>query len=71
MDPEMQKILQWLHNDDLPDPSMTHNRLVEEHHEGTGKWFLHSKTFKRWKQTPGAMLWITGIRTFPVMLLIF
>jgi hypothetical protein len=30
---EMQKILNWLHQD-LPDPSMTHNRLVEEHHEG-------------------------------------
>jgi hypothetical protein len=64
--PEMQKILNWLHKD-LPDPSTTHNRLVEEHHEGTGKWFLDSKVFTRWKETPGGMLWIKGIRTFSVI----
>jgi hypothetical protein len=66
LDAEMQKILKWLHNNDLPDPSMTHNRLLEEHHEGTGEWFLYSEKFKRWKETPGGMLWIRGIRTFPV-----
>jgi hypothetical protein len=65
--PEMHKILNWLHKD-LPDPSTTHNRLVDEHHEGTGEWFLHSKMFKRWKETPGGMLWIKGIRMFSVML---
>jgi hypothetical protein len=63
VEPEMQKILDWLHND-LPDPSSTHNRLLEEHHEGTGEWFLHSEKFKRWEETPGGMLWIQGIRTF-------
>jgi hypothetical protein len=65
--PEMQKMLNWLHKD-LPDPSTTHNRLVEEHHEGTGQWFIHSEMFTRWKETPGGMLWIKGIRTFPIML---
>jgi hypothetical protein len=68
--PEMQKILKWLHDNDLPNPSMTHNRLVEEHHEGTGEWFIHSEMFTRWKVTPGGMFWIKGIRTFPVILAI-
>ena len=67
VDAAMQKILSWLHHN-LPDPSMTHNRLLEEHHEGTGEWFLHSEMFKRWKETPGGMLWIRGIRMFLVML---
>jgi hypothetical protein len=69
VEPEMQKILNWLHKD-LPDPSTTHNRLVEEHHEGTGEWFLDSKMFTRWKETPGGMLWIKGIRMFPIILAI-
>jgi hypothetical protein len=28
---------------------------------------VHSETFKRWKETPGGMLWIKGIRTFPII----
>jgi hypothetical protein len=68
--PEMQKILKWLHDNDLPNPSTTHNRLVEEHHEGTGEWFIHSEMFTRWKVTPGGMLWIKGIRMFPIILAI-
>jgi hypothetical protein len=61
------EILLWLH---APDPSETHNRLSEEHHEGTGEWFLTSKTFQEWEETLGAMLWIKGIRTFHPTLLI-
>jgi hypothetical protein len=64
---EMQKILTWLHKD-LPDSSTTHNRLVEEHHEGTGEWFIQSEMFKKWKEKLGGMLWIKGIRMFSVML---
>jgi hypothetical protein len=65
LDADMQKILSWLHS---PDPSMTHNRLVEEHHEGTGEWFLKSEKFVRWKETPCAILWIKGIRTLSAIL---
>jgi hypothetical protein len=58
---DKEKMLSWLH---APNPSETHNRLLEEHHEGTGEWFLRSKTFQEWEETPGGMLWIKGIRTF-------
>ena len=50
---------QWL---SAPDPSNTHNRLQEEHHEGTGNWFFETKDFTTWRDTPGSMLWIKGIR---------
>jgi hypothetical protein len=49
----------WL---SAPDPSNTHNRLQEEHHEGTGCWFFQGKEFKTWRDEPGSMLWIRGIR---------
>jgi hypothetical protein len=50
---------QWL---SAPDPSNTHNRLQEEHHEGTGNWLFETKDFMTWRDTPGSMLWIKGIR---------
>jgi hypothetical protein len=50
---------QWL---SAPNPSDTHNRLQEEHHEGTGNWFLETTDFTTWRDTPGGMLWIKGIR---------
>jgi hypothetical protein len=51
----------WL---SAPDPSNTHNRLQEEHHEGTGTWFFGSKAFETWRDEPGSMLWIRGIRKY-------
>ena len=60
-----EEITSWLK---APDPSKTHNRLLEEHHEGTGKWFLTSKTFGRWKDMPCGILWIKGIRMLPAIL---
>ena len=58
---EKQDMDQWL---SAPDPSNTHNRLQEEHHEGTGNWFFGTEDFKIWRDTPGSMLWIKGIREF-------
>jgi hypothetical protein len=55
-------VITWL---DAPDPSKTHNRLLEEHHEGTGEWFLQSNEFETWMETPASALWIKGIRTDP------
>jgi hypothetical protein len=52
-------MVSWLQG---PDPSVTHNRLQSEHHEGTGEWFLKCNEFERWMKTPGGMLWIQGIR---------
>jgi hypothetical protein len=49
----------WL---SAPDPSNTHNRLQEEHHEGTGNWFFETEDFRTWRDMPGSMMWIKGIR---------
>jgi hypothetical protein len=49
----------WLRT---PDPSNTHNRLQEEHHEGTGQWLLESTEFRMWMQCMGSTLWIKGLR---------
>jgi hypothetical protein len=59
-----ERVLSWL---EAPDPAKTHNRLLEEHHEGTGKWFLNLEKYERWKETPCGILWIRGIRAFPVI----
>jgi hypothetical protein len=64
VNPLRDKVANWL---DSPDPSRTHNRLLEEHHEGTGEWFLESEEFDRWMETPAATLWIKGMRTCPTL----
>ena len=58
--PPKEKFTNWL---DAPDPSRTHNRLLQEHHKGTGEWFLASKEFETWMETPASTLWIRGMRT--------
>jgi hypothetical protein len=55
-----EKLASWL---DAPDPSVTHNNLQKQHHEGTGNWFLETKEYFRWIATPGSVLWIKGKRT--------
>jgi hypothetical protein len=55
-------ILGWLGWSSLPKPSVTHNRLVVEHHKGTGTWFLESNVFEEWLYTPSSFLWIKGMR---------
>jgi hypothetical protein len=39
-----------------------HNQLLEEHHEGTGQWFLESNVFRQWRNNSASNLWIQGIR---------
>jgi hypothetical protein len=53
------EIATWL---TAPDPSNTHNRLLGEHHNGTGSWFLETEAFQVWKDTPASCLWLYGIR---------
>jgi hypothetical protein len=57
------KIGTWLN---APDPSLTHRRLLDEHYEGTGRWFLESHELKQWKDLPSSVLWVKGIRKFPI-----
>jgi hypothetical protein len=56
------KIGTWLN---APDPSHTHRRLLDEHHEGTGRWFLESEELEQWKKSPSSVLWVRGIRKLP------
>jgi hypothetical protein len=64
--PPKKDVVKWL---DAPDPSRTHNRLLEEHHEGTGEWFLKSEEFETWLETLAGTLWIRGMRTHPLLIL--
>jgi hypothetical protein len=57
-----EKLASWLH---APDPSVTHNDLQGQHHEGTGNWFLEIEEYLRWIATPGSVLWIKGKRMSP------
>jgi hypothetical protein len=59
--PTKDDFIKWL---DAPDPSGTHNRLKEEHHEGTGQWFLDSDEFAQWLDGRCSILWINGIREY-------
>jgi hypothetical protein len=52
-------VLRWL---DGPNPSVTHNHLLAEHHHGTGQWFLELDVFKKWLETSASILWIKGMR---------
>src|ERR1700760_1484494 len=54
-----EKISQWLAG---PDPSIVHNRFLEQHQEGTGEWFLQLEAFQDWMKEPSSLLWIQGIR---------
>jgi hypothetical protein len=56
-----EKMNGWLRT---PDPSNTHNRLQDEHHEGTGQWFLESIELMMWLKNMGSTLWIKGLRKF-------
>jgi hypothetical protein len=58
---EKKKLASWLH---APDPSVTHNDLQGQHHEGTGDWFLETKEYGTWIAKPGSVLWIKGKRMF-------
>jgi hypothetical protein len=60
------KICNWL---SAPEPSITLNRLLDDHHEGTGEWLLESEVFTGWKGTPAGVLWVNGMRELSIYLL--
>jgi nucleoside phosphorylase len=54
---ESRRIFEWL---SAPEPSTNHTEALEQHHEGTGLWFIHGDAFKEWKGEPGSFLWLHG-----------
>jgi len=56
---EQMKMLQWL---SISDPSVHHNRAIQQREPGTGEWLLDSDEYKRWKTRSRGLGWILGIR---------
>ncbi|KAK8036681.1 hypothetical protein PG993_008664 [Apiospora rasikravindrae] len=54
----LDKIRSWLSS---PDPSTNLNKAREQHHKGTGQWFLHSDQYSKWKTERNSFLWLNGI----------
>jgi Cdc6-like AAA superfamily ATPase len=52
------RIAKWL---SAPDPSTNHSRAHQQHHKGTGLWFIKSNAFEEWKRYPDSSLWLYGI----------
>src|SRR5947199_1470177 len=52
------EIIKWL---SAPDPSTNYNKALEQRHEGSGLWFLHSDAFVKWKTRRNSFLWLYGI----------
>jgi Cdc6-like AAA superfamily ATPase len=53
------KIKSWLNP---PDPSTNRNKAQEQHHQGTGAWFLHNDIYMKWKEgKQHNTLWLHGI----------
>ena len=57
-DGRLHKIRTWL---SPPDPSSNFNTAREQHHEGTGQWFLGSAAYRKWKMEHNSFLWLNGI----------
>ena len=53
-----EKIDRWLLP---PDPSINHNKALNQRYEGSGLWFLESSTFAKWKTRQSSFLWLYGI----------
>lgn len=56
---EQMKMLQWL---SISDPSVYHNRAIQQREPGTGEWLLKSDEFNRWKMHSRGLAWLHGIR---------
>ncbi|KAL8689776.1 MAG: hypothetical protein Q9218_004631 [Villophora microphyllina] len=61
---ETLRMLQWLSD---VDPSINHNRALQERQEGSGRWFLESSEFGQWRLSPHSLAWLYGIRGFSVI----
>ena len=57
-DRKRESITQWL---SPPHPSTNYNEAHDQHHEGTGHWFLGMETYGEWKTRRNSILWLHGI----------
>ncbi|KAK0934692.1 hypothetical protein LTR29_013698 [Friedmanniomyces endolithicus] len=57
-DAQRDKTHQWL---SPPDPSMNHNKALQQRHAGTGHWFVKGETFSSFKDGKLPILWLHGI----------
>ena len=56
-DDQFLKIMGWV---DAPDQAPYHAAACQKHEPGTGQWLLESDTYKTWKTSSGAHLWLHG-----------
>jgi hypothetical protein len=52
------KIRQWL---SAPDASANYQKALKLRQANTGRWFLESDKYARWKEAPCSFLWLYGI----------
>jgi hypothetical protein len=57
-DVHFERLKQWL---SPPDPSTNANEARKKRHQGTGAWFLTSKSFVEWKSGSRRNLWLHGM----------
>ncbi|PWY74396.1 hypothetical protein BO70DRAFT_341273 [Aspergillus heteromorphus CBS 117.55] len=55
---EKHKILDWLFNEDQYSKTQNDNQKIRT--DNTGGWLLSSNEYKKWKITPGNLLWLHG-----------
>jgi Cdc6-like AAA superfamily ATPase len=55
---QLDKLYQWL---SPSDPSLNHNKALLQRHNGTGRWFVESQSFRVFKEGTMPFLWLYGI----------
>ncbi|KZP31886.1 ankyrin [Athelia psychrophila] len=54
---QQKEVYRWL---SAPDSSSNYHAAREEHHAGTGTWFIEGESFVKWKETPDSALCVYG-----------
>jgi hypothetical protein len=54
-----QEIVGWLFHGN--DHETSHSAARKQHEVGTGKWFIESEEYSRWKDEQNSFLWLYGI----------
>ena len=57
-DSHSQRFRDWL---SPPDPSVNLNKALEQHHPGSGQWFLGGSVYSAWKMERNSFLCLYGI----------
>ncbi|RHZ74957.1 hypothetical protein CDV55_109120 [Aspergillus turcosus] len=52
-----QRACEWL---SAPNPFIDYTRAINEHHPGTGSWFLEDEQFLNWTRSTNSFYWIFG-----------